>query len=118
MKFIYHPDRDSLTLAGILYALGDPVRLTIVRNLAAAGELTCGVAYPDPIPKSTLSHHLKILREAGVIHVRQQGREYHNSLRREDLEARFPGLLRAVLAVAGEGTPRRAEELRARDSAR
>lgn len=108
MKFIYHPDRDVLTLAGILHALGDPVRLTIVRNLAADGELTCGVAYPHSIPKSTLSHHLKILRESGVIHVRQQGREYYNRLRDEDLEARFPGLLRAVLAVEEQRTAQQA----------
>ena len=100
MKIIYHPEPDSIGLPGVLYALGEPVRLTIVTRLAAEGELTCGVAYPDPIPKSTLSHHLKILREAGVIHVRQQGREYHNSLRRDDLEARFPGLLRAIIDVA------------------
>jgi DNA-binding transcriptional ArsR family regulator len=102
MKFIYHPDRDVLSLAGILHALGDPVRLIIVRNLATDGELTCGVAYPHPIPKSTLSHHLKILRESGIIHVRQQGREYYNRLREEDLDARFPGFLRVVLAVAEE----------------
>ncbi|MBC8161645.1 MAG: helix-turn-helix transcriptional regulator [Roseiflexaceae bacterium] len=100
MKIIYRPERDSLELPGILYALGDPVRLTIVTRLASKGELTCGIAYPDLIPKSTLSHHLKILREAGVIHVRQQGREYHNSLRRDDLEARFPGLLRTIVDVA------------------
>lgn len=99
MKLIYHPDKSVLSLAGILYALGDPVRLTIVRNLAAHGELTCGVAYPLPIAKSTLSNHLKVLREAGVIFVRQQGREYHNTLRREDLDQRFPNVLSAILEV-------------------
>jgi DNA-binding transcriptional ArsR family regulator len=98
MKLIYHPERETLTLAGLLYALGDPVRLTIVSRLATHGELTCGVAYPHAIPKSTLSHHLKILREAGVIFVRQQGREYYNRLRREDLDTRFPGVLATVLA--------------------
>lgn len=101
MKFIYHPDRKDITLAGILYALGDPVRLTIVHNLARAEcELSCGVAYPLAIAKSTLSHHMKVLREAGVIHVRQDGRESLNTLRREDLNALFPGLLDAVLNAA------------------
>jgi DNA-binding transcriptional ArsR family regulator len=100
MKMIYHPETENITLPGVLYALGDPVRLMIVANLAADGELTCGVAYPLPIPKSTLSHHLKILREAGVIHVRQQGREYYNSLRREELETRFPGVLTTVISAA------------------
>jgi DNA-binding transcriptional ArsR family regulator len=97
MKSIYHPDREILALPNVLYALGDPVRLYIVKNLATEGELTCGVAYPLPIAKSTLSHHLKILRESGVIHVRQQGREYYNTLRQADLDTRFPGLLAAVL---------------------
>jgi DNA-binding transcriptional ArsR family regulator len=100
MKLIYHPDRETITLAGVLYALGDPVRLAIVVRLAADGEQTCGVAYPHPIPKSTLSHHLRILREAGLIQVRQQGREYYNRLRREDLDARFPGVLASVIATA------------------
>lgn len=97
MKFIYHPDIDEVSLAGVLYALGDPVRLTIVSSLAQHRELTCGIAYPLPIPKSTLSHHLKILREAGIIHVRPQGREFYNSLRRDELNQRFPGLLDSVL---------------------
>jgi DNA-binding transcriptional ArsR family regulator len=100
MKIIYHPEAENITLPGLLYALGDPVRLTIVANLAHQEELTCGIAYPLPIPKSTLSHHLKILREAGVIHVRQQGREYYNRLRREELETRFPGVLDAVITAA------------------
>jgi DNA-binding transcriptional ArsR family regulator len=100
MRIIHHPDRSVLTLAAVLYALGDPVRLTIVQRLAAEGELTCGVAYPFPIAKSTLSHHLKILREAGVIQVRQQGREYYNRLRSAEIDARFPAVLAAILAAA------------------
>ena len=100
MKLIYHPERETITLAGVLYALGDPVRLTIVTRLAVDGELTCGVAYPHPIAKSTLAHHLKLLREAGLIYVRQQGREYYNRLRSEDLDARFPGVLTTVIAAA------------------
>jgi DNA-binding transcriptional ArsR family regulator len=99
MKLIYHPDKEAISLAGVLYALGDPIRLTIVKNLASQGELTCGVAYPLPVAKSTLSNHLKVLREAGVIFVRQQGREYFNTLRREDLEQRFPKVLEAILEV-------------------
>lgn len=100
MKFIYHPDRKNISLPGVLYALGDPVRLTIVRNLATEGELSCGVAYPLPIAKSTLSHHMRLLREAGVIFVRQEGRESINSLRGEDIESLFPGLLDTVLRAA------------------
>ena len=99
MKTIYHPSRDSLVLPPLLHALGDPVRLAIVKRLATGDELTCNVAYPYPIPKSTLSHHIKILREAGLIHVRQQGREYYSHLRFDDIELRFPGVLQAILRV-------------------
>lgn len=101
---MYHPERDSLALPHILYALGDPVRLSIVQQLASDGELTCTIAYPHPIPKSTLSYHLRILREAGIIHVRQQGRESYNSLRQADLEIRFPGVLNAIIHAAAAPT--------------
>ncbi|MBC7807606.1 MAG: helix-turn-helix transcriptional regulator, partial [Akkermansiaceae bacterium] len=67
---------------------------------AEQGEPSCADTFPYPVAKSTLSHHLRILREAGVILARKQGREYHNSLRREELNALFPGLLDAVLKAA------------------
>ena len=98
MPILYHPNTDDITLPSVLYALGDPIRLGIVRHIAAAdAEVTCGETVRGPVPKSTLSHHLKVLREAGVIRARKQGREYHNALRRAELDARFPGLLDAVL---------------------
>ncbi len=83
-------------MPGILYALGDPIRLSIVKRLAAKGEQTCA-ALKLPIPKSTLSHHLRVLREAGVIHCRKEGTQQINSLRREDLDDVFPKLLDTVL---------------------
>jgi DNA-binding transcriptional ArsR family regulator len=99
MRLVYHPDRNDLSLAAVLYALGDPIRLEIVCRLAAAGELPCA-AMDLPVAKSTLSHHFKVLREAGVLHCRKEGTQHMNSLRREDLEARFPGLLDTVLQSA------------------
>lgn len=99
MRPIHHPDKANISLAGVLYALGDPVRLAIVQYLAAASELPCA-AIEVPVAKSTLSHHFKILREAGVIYCRKQGTQHMNSLRREDLSDRFPGLLEAILEVA------------------
>ncbi|MCX5396085.1 helix-turn-helix transcriptional regulator [Streptomyces sp. NBC_00102] len=94
-----HPDAAALELTGVLFALSDPARLELVRRLAAAGSLEVAECQPDsgPIPKSTLSHHLKILREAGVVRNVPQGRRRALTLRREDLESRFPGLLDAVL---------------------
>jgi DNA-binding transcriptional ArsR family regulator len=100
MRPIHHPTPQTITLEGVLYALGDPVRLEIVKRLAAEGELACG-DLDLPVAKSTLSHHFKILREAGVLYCRKQGTQHLNSLRRDDLEQVFPGLLDVILQVAG-----------------
>jgi DNA-binding transcriptional ArsR family regulator len=96
---IAHPAREEIELAAVLHALSDPMRLRIVAALAEDRERTCG-GFGLPVTKSTCTHHFKVLREAGVIHQRQQGTARLNSLRREDLEARFPGLLKTVLAAA------------------
>ncbi|NEP18784.1 MAG: helix-turn-helix transcriptional regulator [Leptolyngbya sp. SIO4C1] len=98
MRPIYHPERDQITLAGVLYAFGDPVRLEIVQLLAEKGEQACRDC-GGAIAKSTLSHHFKILREAGVIFTQKSGTQHLNSLRKDDLEALFPGLLATVLAA-------------------
>ncbi len=72
MCLIHHPHAQDITLEGVLYALGDPVRLEIVQRLAANREL-CSTDLDLPVANSTLSHHFKILREAGVLHCRKQG---------------------------------------------
>ncbi|MEU8634846.1 metalloregulator ArsR/SmtB family transcription factor [Amycolatopsis sp. NPDC048633] len=96
---IVHPAQDEITVEGVLRALADPVRLGIVRQLAAADrELACG-ALTVPVTKSTITHHLSILRQAGVVTGRQEGTTRFNSLRRNDLDALFPGLLDGVLAA-------------------
>jgi DNA-binding transcriptional ArsR family regulator len=101
MTLFNHPDARDLKLETVLYALGDPVRLCIVRNLARGCELACNAAVSGlDIAKSTQSHHFRILREAGIIQTRREGVSYLNCLRRADLDARFPGLLDAVLASA------------------
>src|SRR5438067_10963940 len=97
---LQHPEADAIELAAVLHALSDPMRLQIVAKLAAAGgERTCN-SFDLPIVKSTCTHHFKVLREAGLIHQRVVGTSRVNSLRREDLDARFPGLLEAVLRGA------------------
>ena len=95
-----HPDREAIVLTDVLFALSDPERLEIVRQLAdgPVDMAQCHLSDPN-IPKSTKSHLMKVLREAGVIRNEPQGRGRRLSLRREDLEARFPGLIDAVLAV-------------------
>lgn len=98
---IPHPAREELELGAVLHALSDPVRLRIVAALAeAGGEHSCG-SFELPVTKSTCTHHFRVLREAGVISQRQAGTTRLNAIRRDDLDARFPGLLATVLrAVA------------------
>ena len=97
---IAHPPVEDLELAAVLHALSDPVRLRIVAELAGGEmEQACG-SFELPVTKSTCTHHFRVLREAGVIRQRQEGTSRLNSLRREDLDARFPGLLDSVLASA------------------
>jgi len=91
---IPHPATESLDLATIMRTLGDPVRLEIVRLLADERPRVCGeLSTVLDIPASTGSYHLKLLREAGVTRTQAQGTLRLISLRREDLEARFPGLV-------------------------
>jgi DNA-binding transcriptional ArsR family regulator len=96
---ISHPTRDELELSAVLHALSDPVRLKIVAALASEAEQSCA-SFDVPVTKSTCTHHFKVLREAGVIRQRQEGTSRLNTLRRDDLEARFPGLLDSVLHSA------------------
>ena len=91
-----HPGRDELELSAVLHALSDPVRLRIVAGLARGDERTCG-SFELPVTKSTCTHHFRVLREAGVILQRAEGTTRVNTLRRDDLDARFPGVLDAVL---------------------
>jgi DNA-binding transcriptional ArsR family regulator len=92
-----HPRRDELELAAVLHALSDPVRLRIVAGLAGGDGRSCG-SFELPVTKSTCTHHFKVLREAGVIHQRPEGTARINTLRRGDLDARFPGLLDTIVA--------------------
>ncbi|RKT17960.1 ArsR family transcriptional regulator [Streptomyces sp. 1114.5] len=99
MRTPSHPATESIQLAGIFHALSDPARLSIVTGLAEVDEQCCS-DLDVPLSKSTLSHHLKVLREAGVTTTRVEGTRRLMSLRRDDLELRFPGLLDAVLSAA------------------
>jgi DNA-binding transcriptional ArsR family regulator len=95
---LHHPATEDIELASVLHALSDPQRLRIVRKLSAEPEpRPCG-AFDVNVSKSTCTHHFRVLREAGVIEQEALGTSRLNSLRREDLDRRFPGLLDAVLA--------------------
>jgi len=99
MRDLPHPPRDAIELTDVFHALSDPARLGIVRRLAGGGEVSCG-GFGVPLAKSTLSHHFRVLREAGVTRSRADGLQTFISLRRDDLDARFPGLLDAILRDA------------------
>ncbi|WP_336208630.1 ArsR/SmtB family transcription factor [Nonomuraea sp. LPB2021202275-12-8] len=100
MRPLPHPATGDIQLTEVLRALSDPVRLEIVARLASHGEMTCGDAGDAlGVHKSTASHHYRILREAGVVLTKQEGRLKFMSLRREDLDDRFPGLLDSVLSA-------------------
>jgi DNA-binding transcriptional ArsR family regulator len=94
-----HPEPHQIQLENVLSALGNPLRLRIVRTLAESGERACGGIIPG-LAASTLTRHWQVLRDSGVIWQRPHGRENLLSLRREDLDNRFPGLLDALLVAA------------------
>ena len=96
----YHPPPDDITLDGVLHALADPARRAIVVKLIAQGGMNCGRSCEN-MPPSTVSHHHRILRESGLIRSEKRGVEVFNVARREEIEARFPGLLAAILNPPG-----------------
>lgn len=91
-------------VVGVLQALADPMRLAIVRRLGSGLECSCG-GFGLPISKSTLTHHLHVLRSAGIVVQREDGTRRMTSLNREALDGRFPGLLDAVLAAPEPDPP-------------
>lgn len=99
-RTVDHPDLAEVSLQQVLEALVDPVRRLVVSQLAAAGEdMSCGT-FDTPVSASTLTHHFNTLREAGVIRQYYVGTTKLNTLRTEEMEERFPGLLPAVVTAA------------------
>jgi DNA-binding transcriptional ArsR family regulator len=99
MRAFKHPSPSDFALERVLLALSDPVRLEIVRCLAAVDEASCG-ELDGGRPKSSMSHHFRVLRDAGLVQTRNVGTTHMNALRSEELEQRFPGLLSSILAQA------------------
>ena len=93
---LLHPAVDDIDLLDVLHALSDPTRMKITQTLRTVPEQLCGTFVVDLAP-STLSHHFRVLREAGVIYQRQDGTRRWTSLRGDDLESRFPGLVDRIV---------------------
>ncbi|MER6304516.1 MULTISPECIES: ArsR/SmtB family transcription factor [unclassified Streptomyces] len=93
-----HTDPDDVSLLTALSALADSVRLTLIRELASSADWTrsCG-SFDVPVGKAALSHHFSVLRGAGLVEQRDEGPKRVNRLRREEFDARFPGLLDLIL---------------------
>jgi DNA-binding transcriptional ArsR family regulator len=101
MKPLFHPSLDDIRVESILYALSDPVRAAIFLQIAGSGSArTCSQfaqVSERAVPKSTLSQHFKVLREAGLIRSERQGVEMRNVSRCPEIETRFPGLIPAIV---------------------
>src|SRR5882757_10163132 len=107
MRPLYHPSLKEITVQGLLYALSDPVRVRIYAELAQADSaMNCTAFSFDgelKLPKSTLSQHFKILREAGLIRSERQGVELKNSTRCQELKKKFGPLVATIIqAYKGE----------------
>ncbi len=94
---LIHPAPEQFDILDVLHALADGTRMTIVQTLAVSPERACGT-FPVQVAPSTLTHHFRVLREAGVIRQREEGNRRWTSLRVEELEHRYPGLLERILA--------------------
>ena len=103
MRPLFHPSIDDVRLEAVLHALSDPVRAAIFVQIAgSACSQNCSTfasVGDRAIPKSSLSQHFKVLREAGLIRSERQGVEMHNTSRCAELDARFPGLIGAIIAA-------------------
>jgi DNA-binding transcriptional ArsR family regulator len=103
MRPLLHPSIEEVTVEGILHALSDPVRVAMYADIVAQGcPQNCSnflTVSDKAIPKSTLSQHFKILREAGLIRSERHGVEMQNISRCTELERRFPGLIRAIVGA-------------------
>ena len=97
MRALKHPEASEFVLERVLYALSDPVRMEIIRRLDSMAEATCG-GLDGGRPKSSVSHHFRVLRDAGLMRTRTVGTAHMNSLRKDELERRFPGLLDSILS--------------------
>ena len=116
MKPLVHPALEDITVEGILHALSDPTRVEIFAKMAdSAGSANCSsflTLNDKAVPKSTLSQHFKVLRDAGLIRSERVGVEMQNKSRCAEIETRFPGLLTAIVGAlktqSGERVAKRA----------
>jgi DNA-binding transcriptional ArsR family regulator len=122
VKPLLHPAPESITVEGILHALSDPIRVEIFAKIADAGAPNCSAFLTvgeKSVPKSTLSQHFKVLREAGLVRSERVGVEMRNTARCAEIEKRFPGLLPAIInALKAQSRDHGAKRANAKGKAR
>ncbi|WP_044557325.1 ArsR/SmtB family transcription factor [Halobacteriovorax marinus] len=97
MRLMKLPNIEDIDITDVMYALSDPARVEIIRLMASTNEaMTCGDLQLDR-PKSSMSHHFKILRSSGIVQTQIEGKEHYNTLRTEELENRFPGVFKSII---------------------
>jgi DNA-binding transcriptional ArsR family regulator len=111
MRPFFHPSAGEISLQGLLHALADPVRLDLFRTLCRedTAPVSCIKCAPAPMPKSSLSRHFQVLREAGLVRSERRGAEVVNMARTAEIDARFPGLLAAILSAPELSSNRKIE---------
>jgi DNA-binding transcriptional ArsR family regulator len=101
MRPLFHPSVEDITVEAILHALSDPVRAAIYAGIVSGGcSQNCSGFMnisEKSIPKSTLSLHFKVLREAGLIRGERHGVEMQNTSRCTEIDQRFPGLIASIV---------------------
>lgn len=105
MRRLNHPAMKDITLEGVLFALGDPIRMQMVQQIACGRTANCAEvsAALAAVPLSTRHHHMRILRDNGLLWSERKGVEVHNRLRLDELEKKFPGLFSSIMVAAGKG---------------
>lgn len=104
MKVYDHPELSQITLPTVMQALSDPCRIAIVRELLVRDRALACNEVPLEVSKATRSHHFEVLRDAGLISTKVEGTKCMTSLRRQEIDERFPGLMDLVMAAEGSVT--------------
>ena len=122
MKPLVHPALEDITVEGILHALSDPTRVEIFAKIADSnGSANCSsflTVGEKAVPKSTLSQHFKVLRDAGLIRSERVGVEMQNTARCAEIATRFPGLLQSIIkALKAQSCERKAKLVRKKGKA-
>lgn len=101
MQKNYCPNLKKMPLSAIFDAFSDPARIEIILVLLRQEETSCGECNKGVLSKSTMSHHFRVLQEAGIIQRREEGKIHYLSVRSDEMEARLPGFIEILKKLKG-----------------